>query len=204
MLAECKYLHCSCLANPMDGGVWYAAVHGVSKSRTQLSDFPFTFLFHPLEKEMATHSSVLAWRIPGTGNRGGLPSMGSHRVRHNWSDLAATAYIYQVIKLHETNILLYVNYISIKKKKVAAEGQGLLASWRGWGFEKQHPRRRSGSTGHSGGLQRGGWGRAPTGLGVTLEFSWCWWCRAAPNSWRLSGWRPKAKTDVSKWSKSQV
>ena len=65
--------------------------HGVAKSQTQLSDFPFTFHFHALEKEMATHSSVLAWRIPGTGEPGGLPSMGSHRVGHNWSDLAAAA-----------------------------------------------------------------------------------------------------------------
>ena len=68
-----------------------AAVHGVTKSRTWLSDFTFTFHFHALEKEMATHSSVLAWRIPGTGEPGGLPSMGSHRVGHNWSNLAAAA-----------------------------------------------------------------------------------------------------------------
>ena len=67
----------------MDGGAWKAAVHGVAKSRTRLSDFTFTFYFHALEKEMATHSSVLAWRIPGTGEPGGLPSMGLHRVRHN-------------------------------------------------------------------------------------------------------------------------
>ena len=69
-----------------------AAVHGVgTKSRTRLSDFTSTFHFHALEKEMATHSSVLAWRIPGTGEPGGLPSMGSHRVGHDWSDLAAAA-----------------------------------------------------------------------------------------------------------------
>ena len=73
----------SCLENPMDGGTWWAAVHGVAKSRTRLSDFTFTFRFHALEKAMATHSSVLAWRIPGTGEPGGLPSMGSHRVRHD-------------------------------------------------------------------------------------------------------------------------
>ena len=76
-------LQYSCLENPMDGGAWWAAVHGVTKSRTQLSDFTFTFHFHALEKEMATHSSVLAWRIPGTGELGGLPSLGSHRVGHN-------------------------------------------------------------------------------------------------------------------------
>ena len=73
----------SCLENPMDGGAWWAAVHGVAKSRTRLSDFTFTFHFHALEKEMVTHSSVLAWRIPGAGESGGLPSMGSHRVGHN-------------------------------------------------------------------------------------------------------------------------
>ena len=69
--------------NPMDGGAWKPAVHGVAKSQTRLSDFTFTFHFHALEKEMATHSSVLAWRIPGTGEPGGLPSMGSHRVGHD-------------------------------------------------------------------------------------------------------------------------
>ena len=68
---------------PMDGGAWWAAVHGVAKSRTRLSDFTFTFHFHALEKAMATHSSVLAWRIPGTGEPGGLPSTGSHRVGHD-------------------------------------------------------------------------------------------------------------------------
>ena len=82
-------LQCSCLENPMDGGAWWAAIHGVSKIQTRLSDFTFTFHFHALEKEMATHSRVLAWRIPGTGEPGGLPSMGSHRVGHDRSDLAA-------------------------------------------------------------------------------------------------------------------
>ena len=76
-------LQYSCLENPMDGGAWWAAVHGVAKSRIRLSDFTFTFHFHALEKEMATHSSILAWRIPGTGEPGGLPSMGSHRVGHD-------------------------------------------------------------------------------------------------------------------------
>ena len=73
----------SCLENPKDRGAWWAAVHGVAKSWTRLSDFPFTFHFHTLEKEMATHSSVLAWRIPGTGEPGGLLSMGSPRVGHD-------------------------------------------------------------------------------------------------------------------------
>ena len=82
-------LQYSCLENPLDGGAWWATVHGVAKTRTKLSDFPFTFHFHALEKEMATHSSVLAWRIPEMGEPGGLLSMGSHRVGHDRSNLAA-------------------------------------------------------------------------------------------------------------------
>ena len=82
-------LQYSCLENPMDGGAWKASVHGVTEGRTRLSDFSFTLHFHALEKEMATHSSVIAWRILGMGEPGGLPSLGSHRVGHNWSDLAA-------------------------------------------------------------------------------------------------------------------
>ena len=73
-------LQCSCQENPMDGGAWWAAAHGVAEGRTRLSDFAFTFHFHALEKEMATHSRVLAWRLPGTGEPGGLPSLGSHMV----------------------------------------------------------------------------------------------------------------------------
>ena len=84
-------LQYSCLENPMDGGAWRAAVHGVAKSRTRLRAFTFTFHFHALEEEMATHSSVLAWRIPRTAGPGDLQSMGSHRVGHDWSDLAAAA-----------------------------------------------------------------------------------------------------------------
>ena len=87
-------------------GAWWAAVPGGSKSRTQLSDFPFTYHFPALEKEMATHSSVLAWRIPGTGEPGGLPSKGSHRVRLDRSDLAAAAaYSY----IHNTVWLLHID-----------------------------------------------------------------------------------------------
>ena len=84
-------LQYSCLENPMDRGAWKAAVHGITEGQTWLSDFTFIFHFHALEKEMATPSSVLAWRMPGTGEPGGLPSMGSHRVRHDWSDLEAAA-----------------------------------------------------------------------------------------------------------------
>ena len=78
-----KPLQYPCLENPMDRGAWWAAVHGVATSRTQLSDFTFTFHFQASEKEMAAHSSVLAWRIPGMGEPGGLLSIGSHRIRHD-------------------------------------------------------------------------------------------------------------------------
>ena len=99
-------LQYSCLENPMGGGAWQAAVHGVAKSGTQLNDFPFTFHFPALEKEMATHSIVLAWRIPGTGEPGGLPSMGSHRVGHDRSDLAA------VLAIILCNLLLMKVFVS--------------------------------------------------------------------------------------------
>ena len=82
---------CSCLENPRDGGAWWAAVYGVAQSRTRLSDFTFTFHFHALEKEMETHSSILAWRILGTEEPVGLPSMRSHRVGHDWCNLASSA-----------------------------------------------------------------------------------------------------------------
>ena len=106
-------LQYSCLENPMDGRAWRAAVHGVAEGQTQLSDFTFTFHFHALGKEMATHSSVLAWRIPGTGEPGGLPSMGSHRVRHDWSDLAAAAaaafkYFYRAPLISWHNVVICI------------------------------------------------------------------------------------------------
>ena len=84
-------LQYSCLENLMDRGAWMAAVHGVAEGQTRLSNFTFTFHFHVLEKEVATHSSVLSWRIPGAGKPSGLLSMGLHRVGHDWSDLAAAA-----------------------------------------------------------------------------------------------------------------
>ena len=93
-------LQYSCLENPMGGGAWLAAVHGVAKSRTRLSNFPFTFHFHALEKEMAAHSSVLAWRIPGTGEPGGLPPVGLHsrtrlkRLSSSSSSSSSSVYIY--------------------------------------------------------------------------------------------------------------
>ena len=94
--------------NPMDGRAWWATVHGVSKSWTRLSDFTFTFHFHALEKEMATHSSILAWRIPGTVEPGGLPSMGSHRVGHNWSDLAAAGAADSSVVVSSFSQLIYI------------------------------------------------------------------------------------------------
>ena len=98
-------LQYSCLENPLDRGAWKAAVHGVPKSRTRLSDFTFTFHFYALEKEMATHSSVLAWRLSGKGEPGGLPSMGSHRVGHDWSNLAAAAAASAVVAKSCLNLL---------------------------------------------------------------------------------------------------
>ena len=97
-------LQYSCLQYPMDGGAWWAAVHGVTKSRTRLSIFAFTFHFHALKKAMAPHSSTLAWRIPGTGEPGGLPSMGLHRVGHDWSDLAAAVAAIPIIFIFEEQV----------------------------------------------------------------------------------------------------
>ena len=106
-------LQYSCLEYPMEGGAWKAAVHGVAKNRAWLSDFTFTFHFHALEKEMATHSSVLAWRIPGTEKPGGLPSMGSHRVGHDWSDLAAVAAWYRALSDSNFMRLLRSGHVSL-------------------------------------------------------------------------------------------
>ena len=120
----------------MDGGAWWAAVHGVAKSQTRLSTFTFTFYFHALEKEMATHSSVLAWRIPGTGEPGGLPSMGSHRVGHNWSDAAAATAVAAAVTVR-------INWDNMKSIKVSGTSRrifvclplkqdSLEGSWHTW------------------------------------------------------------------------
>ena len=119
-------LQYSCLENPMGGGAWWAAVHGVRKSRTRLSDFTFTFHFHALQKEMAIHSSVLAWRIPRTGKPGGgLPSMGSHRVGHNWSYLAAAAAAVSLAKINLWNCIgQFIYNIAILEGNIQREGMG--------------------------------------------------------------------------------
>ena len=102
----------------MDGGAWKTAVHGIAEGRTRLSDFTFTFHFHALEKEMATNSGVLAWRIPGTGEPGGLPSMGLHRVGHDWSDLAAAEWL--------THTFIYLYFACAGSSLL----RGLFCSWR--------------------------------------------------------------------------
>ena len=136
-------LQYSCLENPMGGGAWWASVHGVAKSRTRLSDFTFTFHFHALEKEMATHSSVLAWRIPGTGEPGGLPSMGLHRVGHDWSDLAAATaaagWNHWVLFWVALKGSWYRSSLCLSTKKNSVRGKGLDKKWfrigRLWGLQ---------------------------------------------------------------------
>ena len=119
----------SCLENPMDRAAWWAAVHGVAKSWTWLSDFTFTFHFHALEKEMATHSSVLAWRIPGMGEPGGLTSMGSHRVGHDWSDLPGAAAAAANKWLSKGLIIVWLNYYCLLKDLfIDLAKQGLCCS----------------------------------------------------------------------------
>ena len=105
------------LENPMDRGAWWAAVHRVAKSRTRLSDFTFPFHFHALEKAMAPRSSALAWRLPGPGEPGGLPSVGSHRVGHDWSDLAAVAYISTFTELGNHHYDQFRTFSSVLPKK---------------------------------------------------------------------------------------
>ena len=145
----------SCLENPMDGGAWKAAVHGVAEDRTQLSDFTFTFHFHALEKEMATHSSILAWRIPGTGGPGRLLSLGSHRVGRDWTNLAAaadgfTGEFHQMFREQITTIFLPIHkpfpntdfWVQVKQSQLFGSYQLLPPLWalRSWGnMRGSHP-----------------------------------------------------------------
>ena len=124
-------LQYACLENPMDGGAWWAAIYGVAQSWTQLSDFTFTFHFHALEKEMATHPHVLAWRIPGTGEPGGLPSMRSHRVGHDWSDLAAAA-VATMMRSRPLTSILDIKYSCLKLKPTL-----LCCTWWYWDYGLQ-------------------------------------------------------------------
>ena len=119
----------------MDGGTWWAAVHGVAKSWTQLSDFAFTFHFHALEKEMATHSSVLAWRSPGTGEPSGLLSLGSHRVGQDWNDLAAAAlFIYIFFSFPPFLSLLLQKY----PPWTHCLGPNFMTYWQQWSVRKNN------------------------------------------------------------------
>ena len=111
----------------MDRGAWWAPVHGVAEGRIRLSDFTFTFHFHALEKEMATHSSVLAWKIPGMGECGGLPSLGSHRVGHDWSDLVVVevrSAFYSHVLVSKCNSPLMGTKALWKKWLIPGKGQG--------------------------------------------------------------------------------
>ena len=108
-------LQYSCLENPMDGRAWKAEVHAVARSRTRLSDFTFTFHFYALEKEMATQSSILAWRIPGMGEPGGLPSLGSHRVGHDWREILMRKGHNNILFLMLVSIFFipYITYLTV-------------------------------------------------------------------------------------------
>ena len=119
-------LQYSCLENPMDEGAWWS-VHGVTKSQTPPSGFTFLFYCHALEKEMATHSSVLAWRIPGTGEPGGLLSMGSHRVGHDWSNLAARAAAFWWLPYISPTVTFHLSHITKGRRgnSLVLEGDGV-------------------------------------------------------------------------------
>ena len=133
----------------MDRGAWWAAVHRVTKNRIRLSKFTFTFHFHALEKEMATHSSVFAWRIPGMGEPSGLPSMGLHRVGHDWSDLAAARTLfltpgdkYFLLKVLMFCILLldlFIIWVNFSINSVQFSHSVMLDSLRPHGLQHARP-----------------------------------------------------------------
>ena len=149
------------MENPMDGGAWWATVHGVARSQTRLSNFTFTFTFHfhALEKEMATHSSVLAWRIPGMGEPGGLPSMGSHRVGHEWSDLAAAAAAV-ISKLSERSYSHLTSLFFFFASKWHTEHCGMVSMEPTGGLQTELPRAKAGE------LSSGERGQPAPGLGA--------------------------------------
>ena len=123
-------LQYSCLGNPMDRGAWWATVHGVAKSQTQLSNFTFIFHFHALEKEIATHFSVFAWRNPRTEEPGGLPSMGSHRIGHDWRDLAAAAAAAGISLMHTVPYCTLLKASKVKGKEVLLKEESLWFLWK--------------------------------------------------------------------------
>ena len=127
-------LQYSCLENPMGGGAWWAAVHGVTKSWTRLRDFTFTFHFHALEKEMATHSNVVAWRIPGKREPGRLPSLGLHGVGHNWSDFAAAvARMFPVAQMVKNLPAIQVTWVqSLDQKDLPKKGMATHSNILAW------------------------------------------------------------------------
>ena len=149
-------LQYSCMENPMEGGAWKAAVHGVAEGRTRLSGFTSTFHFHALQKEMATHSSVLAWRIPGTGELGGLPSMGWHRVGHDWSVLARSLLTgCRVISLWRYWFQLCQDWLldvksSHYKERICLKGTNQLQKQKEKGEHYHHSHKESLSKGHLG------------------------------------------------------
>ena len=125
----------SCLENPMDGGAWWTAVHGVTKSWTRLSDFTFSFHFHALEKEMAAHSSILALRIPGTGQPGGLPSTGSHsRTRLKWLSSSSNKEIILDLPMGPVQSLKSKRIRGGQKKGRSHEAEGVIREM--WSLER--------------------------------------------------------------------
>ena len=186
----------------MDGGAWKAAVHGITESWTWLNDFTFTFHFHALEKEMASHSSVLAWRIPGTAEPGGLPPMGSHRVGHDWSDLAAAAAAAAVVDGNRELIKIILHFFSLSgfresstwnfkfsfwyghhchyclKKSLFPQKGNMRATSKTWMFllfqlsQREEPWGVKSPATHT--MKR--WGKSCLGTSISACSVWRWWC----------------------------
>ena len=170
----------------MDGGAWWAAVHGVARGRTRLSDFTFTFHFHALEKERTTHMSVLAWRIPGTREPGGLPSTGSHRIGHNWSDLAAAAAAAAGIKTKPN--YLWETCCSVNTVSVTGTKQNLIIHrvykkhlFRGF-HDGSVVKNLPANTRDMSSILK--WGRSRLGGATKFMHHNCWSCALEPESWK--------------------